>query len=93
MFFCKEKEVEECKACKVHEMHEKFLQEHIAKLVQEKDNERSEYKRTIDALLITKNLPAIGQGSQDNSKPFDPKELLGMLGEEYGREETEKKKE
>jgi hypothetical protein len=79
MFFAKQ---EECRVCKVHEDNEKFLKETIANLIKEKADERSEYKRTVDALLVTKSLPAIGQGVNDTKGPIDFQSMLGFLDAE-----------
>lgn len=69
-----------CKVCAAQEARINDLKEEVARLVADRNNERAEYKRAIDALLIKNQMPAIGQGTSDNA--FDPTKLFKMFDEE-----------
>jgi len=69
-----------CKVCAAHEARIADLKEEVARLVQERENERAEYKRAVDALLVKTDNKAIGQGTSDNA--FDPTKLFKMFDEE-----------
>lgn len=82
----------ECEACAVRseeikhlqESHIKevdYLKETVERLAREKEVERAEYKRSIDAILILMKAPAIGQGSDEHKKPLDMNQLLGYMVE------------
>lgn len=73
-----------CRVCAAHEARIADLKEEIRRLVEDRENERSEYKRAVDALLIKSQSPAIGQGSsrRESGEVFDPTKLLTMFDEE-----------
>jgi len=73
-----------CKVCAAHEARIADLKEEIARLVNDKENERAEYKRAVDALLLKNQSPAIGQGfsKQTAGDVFDPTRLFKMFDEE-----------
>lgn len=70
-----------CEACAVREKEIEYLKTQVERLAREKEIERAEYKRAIDALLTREKLPMIGQGSNEHKKPLDMKELLGFMNE------------
>ncbi len=71
----------ECEACKVRETQIEYLKSQVERLAREKEIERAEFKRAIDALLVREKLPMIGQGSDEHKKPIDMKDLLGYMNE------------
>lgn len=71
----------ECEACVVREKQVEYLKSQLERLSKEKEIERAEYKRSIDALLIVLKGPAVGQGSDEHKKPIDMKDLLGYMSE------------
>jgi hypothetical protein len=75
-----------CKVCAAHEARIADLKDQIARLTREKENERAEYKRAVDALLVKNQSPAIGQGVP-NQTPFDPTNLFKMFEEEVKEKE------
>ncbi len=72
----------ECEACIVREKHIEYLKDQMERIAKEKEIERAEFKRSIDALLMVLKAPAIGQGSDEHKKPLDMKGLLGYMDEE-----------
>lgn len=77
--FKKEEKVVECETCKALREHIEYLRGQIAKLSLERQDERAEYKRTVDALILVLKGPAIGQGHTEVSKPLEIKDLMGFL--------------
>lgn len=71
----------ECEACAVREKQIEYLKIQVERIAHEKEIERAEYKRAIDALLSREKLPMIGQGSDEHKKPLDMNELLGFMVE------------
>lgn len=71
----------ECEACAVRDKHIEYLEAQIARVTKEREIERAEYKRSVDALLTVLRAPMIGQGSDEHKKPLDVKELLGFMNE------------
>jgi tRNA U54 and U55 pseudouridine synthase Pus10 len=72
---------EECGVCKAHLGRIEDLKQEIARLVKEKENERAEYKRAIDALLHKEKQLMVGQGVVEQ-KPFDIANALGYMDSE-----------
>lgn len=72
----------ECDACAVREKQLEYMKIQVERLTREKEIERAEYKRAIDALLVREKLPMIGQGSDEHKKPVDMKDLLGYMVEQ-----------
>lgn len=70
-----------CEACAVREKQIDYLKDQMLRMAKEREVERSEYKRSVDALLIVLRGPAIGQGSDEHKKPIDMKDLLGFMDE------------
>jgi len=68
----------ECKVCEAHLGRVADLKLEIARLVSEKENERAEYKRAIDALLHKEGQLIIGQGVPQAAPA--QMDLAGMLG-------------
>ena len=79
-----------CKPCEMLEAAHKaevgrmeslisYLKEMVTAARHTADSERAEFKRAIDALLIVRNAPAIGQGAA-NSRPLDADVVRSMLG-------------
>ncbi len=80
----KPKEVKpvECEACKAYKDHVFFLRSELERQALLNQDERAEYKRAMDALLLVLKAPAIGQGHVERSAPLDMKTLMGFLEEE-----------
>jgi hypothetical protein len=60
-----------------------YIKEMVTAARETANSERAEFKRAVDALLVVKNAPAIGQGT-GNSKPLDSgmmRDLLGFMEE------------
>jgi hypothetical protein len=70
-----------CEACAVREKQIEYLKSQVERLAKEKEIERAEYKRTVDALLTVLHAPAVGQGSDEHRKPLDMQGLLGYMDE------------
>jgi len=71
----------ECQTCTAYKSQIADLKELLAQERKEKLDERSEYKRAIDALLVKTNAPAIGQGVAEQKGPMDLSSIFGMFEE------------
>lgn len=71
----------ECESCGVREKQIEYLKSQMERMTREREVERSEYKRSVDALLVVLKGPAIGQGSNEHRKPIDMQEILGFMDE------------
>lgn len=71
-----------CRACEVYREQVKYLKDQVDRLADERAEERAEYKRAIDALLIREKLPAIGQGFEEKAKPINPTTFFKIFEEE-----------
>lgn len=58
-----------------------YLQGLIEQLRKDRENEREEYKRTVDRLLESRGMGAVGQGVSPGAAPFNPKDLADMFEE------------
>ncbi len=70
-----------CEACAVYEKQIEYLKSQMERMAREKEIERAEFKRSIDAMLIVLKAPAIGQGSEELRKPIDLNKILGFMDE------------
>lgn len=66
----------ECGACKAKDQIISFLEKQIDHLREERNDERAEYKRTVDILLIKNDLPPAGQGVDLKSKEPSVQDIL-----------------
>jgi hypothetical protein len=82
MGFFNHKKENTCKACLVYESQVEYLKEQVERLSRERETERAEYKRAIDALLIQHKIPAIGQGYTEAGEKLDPTKLFAFFEEE-----------
>lgn len=75
-----------CAACAAHLEHIASLKETIERLTKERDAERSEFKRAIDALLIKNDSAPLGQGAPEmtlqDKMILDPAKYFAFLDEE-----------
>lgn len=78
----------ECEVCTAHLSRIDDLKMEIARLIKEKEVERAEYKRAIDALLHKEGQLILGQGVQDNKKPLDIADMLGYMDTEVVKERS-----
>ncbi len=77
-----------CEACADYEKQIDYLKSQMERLAKERELERAEYKRSVDALLVVLKAPAIGQGSEELRKPVDLNKMLGFM-DEPGEEDME----
>jgi hypothetical protein len=81
-FFGYEKKTVKCEACAAYADQITYLKALVEKLVQEKREERGEYKRAVDVILYKNQIPAIGQGYTDHDKHVDPTKAFSFFEEE-----------
>ena len=65
-----------CDACKSKDEIIVFLKEQVNHLRKERQEERVEYKRAMDVLLMKQNLPPLGQGVGLESKQPSVQDIL-----------------
>lgn len=66
----------ECGACKAKDQIILFLEKQIDHLRKERNDERAEYKRAMDVLLMKNNLPPLGQGTGLEPKQVSVADML-----------------
>jgi len=71
----------ECGACAAKDQIISFLEKQIDHLRQERNDERAEYKRTVDILLIKNDLPPAGQGVGLVSKQPSLRDIASIFEE------------
>ena len=71
----------DCEACKAKDQIISFLERQIDHLRQERNDERAEYKRTVDILLIKNDLPPAGQGVGLVSKQSSLRDIASIFEE------------
>ena len=65
-----------CDACTSKDEIIIFLKEQVNHLRKERQEERVEYKRAMDVLLMKQNLPPLGQGVGLEAKPASVQDIL-----------------
>lgn len=65
-----------CEACKSKDDIIEFLKGQVDHLRKERQEERVEYKRAMDVLLMKNNLPPLGQGTGLEPKESSVQDLL-----------------
>jgi len=66
----------DCSACKSKDDIITFLKEQVTHLRKERQEERVEYKRAMDVLLMKNDLPPLGQGSGLEPKSSSVQDVL-----------------
>lgn len=81
-FFGYEKADKGCEACRAYEDQISYLKNLVERLIQEKREERAEYKRAVDVILYKNEVPAIGQGYTEPTRQVDPTKMFSFFEEE-----------
>jgi len=78
----------DCKACQSKDDIIVYLKGQVDRLTAERQEERVEYKRAMDVLLMKQNLPPLGQGVGLEAKPTSVQDILSKAASIF--EEVEK---
>lgn len=85
----------QCGACKSKDEIIAYLKEKLDAERQDRLDERAEFKRTVDVLLMKNNLPPVGQGETKAAPQVDLEKAMGLMtgvGEDMTLKEIEEEK-